>query len=177
MCFFVESGHLSESQHGFVPGRSCVSQLLQVMDDWTSYLDAGIPVDTIYLDFQKAFDSVAHKRLLIALEALGIRGKLLNWIQGFLTDRQQRVVLEGTASDWVQVISGVPQGSVLGPTLFVAAVHSIPEDIRSSVKIYADDTKLYRPLRSQSDVQALQKDRHPGRMDRKMATTIKHCKV
>ena len=66
--------------------------------------------------------------------------------------------MEGTASDWVQVISGVPQGSVLGPTLFVAAVHSIPEDIRSSVKIYADDTKLYRPLRSQSDVQALQKD-------------------
>ena len=83
------NGLLSEAQHGFVPGRSCVSQLLQVLEDWTRYIDSDTPVDAIYLDFKKAFDSVAHERLMIALESLGITGELLNWIRNFLTGRLQ----------------------------------------------------------------------------------------
>lgn len=158
MAFFSENGALSDSQHGFVPGRSCVSQLLLVLEDWNRSIDEGTPVDAIYLDFKKAFDSVAHKRLIITLETIGIRGKLLAWIQDFLSGRLQRVVLEGVASEWTQVASGVPQGSILGPTLFVAAVHSIPEVVESSVAIYADDTKLYRPITTAADKVALQQD-------------------
>lgn len=158
MTFFSTYGVLSEAQHGFVPGRSCVSQLLTVLEDWTRCIDAGTPLDTVYLDFKKAFDSVAHRRLIITLETLGIRGKLLKWIEDFLTERLQRVVLEGQASEWTRVTSGVPQGSILGPILFIAAVHSLPESVKSSVAIYADDTKLYRPIASQEDTEVLQND-------------------
>ena len=158
MAFFMDIGVLSDEQHGFVPGRSCVSQLLLAFEEWTRSLDEGAPVDVLYLDFRKAFDSVAHKRLLITLNALGIRGKLLTWIQGFLTGRKQRVVLEGTASEWVDVASGVPQGSVLGPTLFIAAVQSMPMNVNSSILIYADDTKVYRPVSSRAEADALQED-------------------
>ena len=157
--FYMEHNILSDgSQHGFVPGRSCVSQLLQVLEDWTENLDRGIPIDTFYLYFKKAFDSVAHNRLEIMLESLGIREKLLQWIKGFITGRTQRVVLEGQASEWVPVTSGVPQGSVLGPTLFIAVIHSLPDEIRSTVKVYADDTKVYRPITNPQDAEQLQED-------------------
>lgn len=158
MVFLFENGALSDAQHGFVPGRSCVSQLLLVLEDWTRSIDEGTPIDAIYLDFKKAFDAVAHRRLLITLETIGIRGKLLDWIKDFLTDRLQRVVLEGVASEWTQVTSGVPQGSILGPTLFIAAVYTIPEVVKSSVAIYADDTKLYRAIATPADTEALQND-------------------
>ena len=121
-------------------------------------LDQGKPVDILYLDFKKAFDSVAHDRLIVTLRSLGIRGNLLKWIKGFLTHRKQRVVLEGSASDWASVTSGVPQGSVIGPTLFIAAIHSLPGTINSSVKVYADDTKVYRPVSSHHDADQLQQD-------------------
>ena len=92
------------------------------------------------------------------LESLGIREKLLQWIKGFITGRTQRVVLEGQASEWVPVTSGVPQGSVLGPTLFIAIIHSLPDKIRSTVKVYADDTKVYRPITNPQDAEQLQED-------------------
>ena len=133
-------------------------QLLHVIENWTRSLDQVTPIDCCYLDFKKAFDSVAHKRLLIALRSLGINGNLLIWIQAFITDRKQRVVLEGVASDWVEVKSGVPQGSVLGPLLFISMLQTLPLNIRSSIMIYADDTKLYRPVTSQDDAEELQKD-------------------
>ena len=158
MTFFMDNNTLPDAQHGFVPCRSCTSQLLLAMDAWTRSLDEGVPLDVCYLDFEKAFDSVAHKRLLTSLDSVGIRGKLLNWIQEFLTFRKQRVVLEGTASSWVQVRSGVPQGSVLGPLLFIAAVQSMPMDVNSPVLVYADDTKVFRPIRDSGDKDLLQFD-------------------
>ena len=113
--FFATNHLLADEQYGFRAGRSCATQLLFAMDNWTDALQQGIPIDVIYLDFSKAFDSVPHQRLLVKLKAYGVQGKLLNWIEAFLTHRQQRVVINNAKSDFCDVISGVLQGSVLGP--------------------------------------------------------------
>ena len=100
-------------------------------------------IDVIYLDFKKAFDSVAHNRLLIKLHHAGFRGPLLNWIRSFLTRRRQRVLLRNGVSQWAAVKSGVPQGSILGPVFFLLFVNDLPDSVLNSVKLFADDTKLY----------------------------------
>ena len=112
--------------------------------------------------FAKAFDSVPHKRLLGKLHAYGIRGRLLDWIATFLLARRQRVVIQGSKSEWAPVTSGIPQGSVLGPTLFTLFVNDMPQQVSSCVKLFADDTKLYRPVTNgstelQADIDALVK--------------------
>ena len=151
-------GLFCDAQHGFVPGRSCATQLLIVLEHWTKALDQGLPVDTIYLDFRKAFDSVPHQRLLLKLENYGIRGPLLQWIRAFLTGRQQRVVLNDSYSSWTDVLSGIPQGSVLGPTLFVCFINDLPTVVTSTIQIFADDTKIYRALQDPDDQRILQRD-------------------
>ena len=102
-----------------MPGRSCVTQLLTALEGWTTSLQNGIPIDVVYLDFSKAFYSVPHRRLLVKLQAHGIKGKLLNWIRAFLTDRRQRVIINNSQSNESNVDSCVPQGSVLRPLLFL----------------------------------------------------------
>ena len=154
----VENEILRQNQHGFTSGRSCLTNLLTALDNWTKEMDQGNSVDVIYLDFAKAFDSVPHKRLLKKLEGYGIRGKLLAWIKDFLQHRQQRVIYNDEVSEWTQVLSGVPQGSVLGPTLFILYVMDIPEVINSSVDMFADDTKLYRAIQKDEDIEILQRD-------------------
>ena len=149
---------LVHNQHGFTLGRSCTTQLLHAMDYWTSSLDNNIPVDILYLDFRKAFDTVPHCRLFIKLAAYGIRGKLLDWIKSFLTNRQQKVVLNGASSEWSRVYSGVPQGSVLGPLLFNIYVNDIPSVVNSETLMFADDTKIFRKIQSQSDFLQFQQD-------------------
>ena len=101
------------------------------------------PVDIVYLDFCKAFDSVPHLRLLNKLSASGIGGKLHAWISAYLTGRKQRVTVNGAHSGWSQVKSGIPQGSVLGPTLFTIFINDLPNVIKNSVYIFADDTKIF----------------------------------
>ena len=98
---------------------TATSQLIEVLDDWTKFLDDKKIVDVIYFDFQKAFDTVPHKRLIGKLYSYGIRGRLLNWIENFLKDRKQRVLLDGQTSNWSDVTSGIPQGSVLGPHIIL----------------------------------------------------------
>jgi hypothetical protein len=147
-----------QSQHGFIKNRSCLSNLLNYMEYVQNNVDANIPVDVIYLDFQKAFDKVSHKLLGFKLNECGIRGPLLMWIENWLADREQRVVLNGFSSEWLSVDSGVPQGSVLGPILFVIYINDIDQNIDSNLLKFADDTKVYRALVTDDDVSKLQND-------------------
>ncbi|CAL4257485.1 unnamed protein product, partial [Meganyctiphanes norvegica] len=114
-------------------------------------LDEHDPVDAIYLDCKKAFDTVPHRRLLAKLQAYGITGKVLKWIECFLSDRSQRVIVKGILSDSLPVWSGVPQGSVLGPILFLIFINDLLEGITSSGKLFADDSKLFRRIKSSDD--------------------------
>ena len=148
LCHLVDQGLLSSEQHGFHPGRSCSTQMLQFFDAVSKELEQANPVDVVYMDFRKAFDTVPHQRLLKKLAEYGVSGKLHSWIQAFLTGRQQRVVLEGVRSEWMTVTSGVPQGSVLGPLLFLVYVNDLPEVVQCGVKMFADDTKLYSRITS-----------------------------
>ena len=137
---------IRESQHGFMEGKSCLTNLLSSLETATSYSDQGLPVDILYLDFSKAFDKVPHQRLITKLKAHGIGDTVANWVKGWLTDREQRVTIKGKQSPWLPVKSGVPQGSVLGPTLFVVYINDIDDNICSHILKFADDTKISDPL-------------------------------
>ena len=100
---------IKESQHGFVKGRSRLTNLLVFLEEGTNYIDSGYPVDVIYLDFHKAFNKVPHGRFVLKLEAHGIGGEILKWVENWLSERKQRVVLGGEFSEWRDTLSGVPQ--------------------------------------------------------------------
>jgi hypothetical protein len=140
---FTENNLYAECQHGFRRKRSCVTQLLQVMEDFTKIMDEGETVDVIYLDFKKAFDSVPHSRLVQKLAAYGVCGKVKGWVEAFLSNRVQRVRVGEEYSSEESVLSGIPQGSILGPVLFTIFINDLPDSIESKCKIFADDTKIY----------------------------------
>ena len=149
---------LSDSQHGFRAGFSCTTQLVSLIDDVSYNMDARRQVDMILLDFSKAFDTVPHHRLLQKLKYYCIDNQIIKWITKWLTSRKQRVLLDGESSDYVPVTSGVPQGTVLGPLLFLIYINDIIENITSKLKLFADDCLLYRTITSEQDTMALQKD-------------------
>jgi hypothetical protein len=149
---------ISCHQHGFQKRCSCVTQLLECLFDWTKDYDEKNGVDAIYLDFRKAFDTVPHRRLLYKLHHLGIRGHALNWIESFLSGRRQRVLLRNGSSNWRRVTSGVPQGSILGPVLFLLFVNDIPDMVSSTAKMFADDTKVYNTIMTKTYCDFLQHD-------------------
>jgi len=148
----------TNKQFGFLKGRSATLQLLNVIDEWTKLLDDGVSVDVLYTDFQKAFDTVPHRRLLVKLASYGITGKVLTWIQSFLTGRKQRVVIKGQKSMWKWILSGVPQGSVLGPILFLIYINDIVENLNCTAYLFADDMKIFSGIRSDIDIDILQDD-------------------
>jgi hypothetical protein len=124
----------------------------------TGYVDKGVPVDTVYLDFRKAFDKVPQKRLMLQVNSHGIGGNVCQWICEWLSNREQRVVLNGEFSDWAQVTSGVPQGSVLGPTLFLIYVNDLECHVTSALFKFADDTKMLAAVKTAEDALTLQRD-------------------
>ncbi|MCG7865188.1 MAG: hypothetical protein JAY74_02330 [Candidatus Thiodiazotropha taylori] len=149
---------LYELQHGFREKRSCETQLIQLVEDLGRQLSLGKQTDLVLLDFSKAFDKVNHLKLLYKLSCFGIKGNTLKWIQSFLLGRTQTVVLDGEFSNEVPVTSGVPQGSVLGPLLFLLYINDLPENIQSQVRLFADDTAVYLTVSSLQDSQVLQSD-------------------
>lgn len=133
---------LSQNQHGFVPKKSCITNLLETIDQISHSMAKGYSVDVLYLDYEKAFDTPPHDLMLHKLSGYGISNMLLNWINSFLSKRTQRVVMGSTISDSLPVTSGVPQGSVLGPLLFILYINDITDLVSNPMKLYADDSKV-----------------------------------
>ena len=149
---------LFESQHGFRNKKSCLTNLLEFTKYVSDRIDEGKPVDVVYLDFQKAFDKVPHERLIIKLEALGIGGNVIKWIREWLRGRTQRVIINGEESKWIRVTSGVPQGSVLGPVLFLVFINDLDCNIVSKILKFADDAKIAQAVHNVAGRNMLRED-------------------
>ena len=148
----------SHLQFGFLKGRSTSLQLLNIMNDWTSSIENGTFKDCIYLAYQKAFDTVPHNRLISKLYAYNLDARIIKWIKYYLSERKQFVEINGKKSEWQNVTSGIPQGSVLGSLLFLIYINDLPDGLMSNIYMYADDIKLYREIKSPEDHQILQND-------------------
>ena len=144
MDFLIKHKLINPSQHGFLKARSCLTNLLCFLDEMTKWVDDGSSVDVIYLGFQKSFDKVPHQRLILKLKSHGMGNNIINWIEQWLTDRRQRVVVDGEVSSWKSVLSGVSQCSVLGPILCLVYINELEEGVTCKILKFADDTKLFR---------------------------------
>ena len=156
-----QSHPISDSQWGFQAGKSTTTALLETTNNWFQLLESGREVGAVFFDFRKAFDSVPHRLLLRKLEDINLHPLLLRWIHSYLSGRTQKVVVNGAASNSLPVYSGVPQGSVIGPLLFLIYIDGIKSLLLSRdshLTLFADDMLLYRPISCQSDFHLLQQD-------------------
>ena len=148
--FLTLNSLVTPQQHGFVRGRSCQTNILLCLEKWTASLDSGKSVDVAYFDYAKAFDKVSHRLLLLKLRAYGIDGRLLAWLENYLADRKQRVVVGNAKSAWLKVVSGTTQGTVLGFLLFLIFINDLPKkcghDDEWSIFLLADDTKTFQEI-------------------------------
>jgi len=160
MAHLDEFKFLNNAQHGFRKKRSCETQLISTLEDFNNCLNKKQQIDAILLDFSKAFDKVDHEGLLLKLDHCGISDSLLSWIRSFLIGRGQKVLVDGTMSAPRPVLSGVPQGTVLGPLLFLIYINDISDHLSqgTEIRLFADDSLLYRTINSPEDAVTLQKD-------------------
>ena len=157
--FIEENQILCDNQHGFRSGRSCLTQLLSHVDDIVQGLASGVDTDAIYLDFAKAFDKVDHRLLLLKMNKLGFHERVTKWVESFLSKRQQSVVADGVSSFEVPIQSGVPQGTVLGPLLFIIFINDMKLSVKGSIiRLFADDTRILKHIASTDDTLVLQSD-------------------
>ena len=159
MKYLLDNNIIPSEQHGFMPKKSTMTNLIECMDSWTKNFDIGVQTDVLYLDYSKCFDSVSHTKLIFKLSRYGISGSALKWFESFLLGRNQCVKINSALSPMSGVISGVPQGSVLGPILYLC----FSADAKSVIshcefKVYADDTKLFKAIMSFDDCNLLQQD-------------------
>ena len=160
MVHYLETNNLlTDKQHGLRSNRSCLTQMLDHFDDIYEGFTRGEDTDSIYLDYAKAFDKVDLDLLILKLKKYGFGNKLVDWIQSFLSDCEQVVVLNGVHSDIAKVLSGVPQGSVLGPLLFILFINDLEQVVTSStVSFFADDTRVSKQISCYEDCMLLQDD-------------------
>ena len=159
----LTNGLMFENQHGFSPGKSCATALCEATTEWLATLDRRSSltarIDLISVDYSRTFDSISHDVLISKLhKTYCIRASLLQWITSFLTGRRQCVVFRGASSDWTNVLSGVPQGSVLGPLLFNIYANDLHLHLKSTIYAYADDTFIFREIKTDNDISVLQSD-------------------
>ena len=150
---------MKSSQFGFTKGKSTVLNIIEFLDKFVQDSDDNIAADFIYLDFSKAFDKVAKSKLISKLKALNLDAKISNWIENWLSGRKQRVVVNGMFSDWIDVLSGIGQGSCLDPLLFIIFIDDIDDvaNFIDKLRKFADDTKVGNTIKTQNDCDMLQK--------------------
>ena len=151
---------LNDIQHGFRQKRSCETQLITTIHDFSQTLNIKGQTDAILLDFSKAFDKVDNQGLILKLKNYGIQDNLLNWTRSFLIGRFQKVIVDGIESESTLVKSGVPQGTVLGPLFFLIYINDINQNIskKTKMRLFADDSLVYREIKTLKDSEALLKD-------------------
>jgi len=171
----------NNNQYSLIKGRSTTTQLLKILDEWTDYLEGEWQIDVIYTDFAKAFDKVPHKKLIHKLK-VRLNENLVQWIMAFITNRQQKVKVNGTLSEWLKVRSGILQGTVLGPLLFLIYINDLPDvcDNFSKLFLFAVDAKIDSYIKNAYDSMCLQHNinkLHQWTQNWELALNIDKCAV